>query len=153
MTTDEQRRQALVGANARRLAHAAIRRHLQSLPSADSRLEAAEMFRHPAEETEHMKARYVLESIYRFGPVRVGRLIRKTGFAPGRLERKLVDLTEHERGIIADHLLNPHRAVAVRPEFTEAELTLIGQMSQAVAERTFHAEQAKRLERIAEKCG
>lgn len=151
MTTDAQRKAALDIGNSRRYANAAWRKELRAMSSTDSRLAAAGMFRNPTKDGQHMKARYAIESVKRFGPARMGKLIRKAGLQPGRLDRKICDLTERERNLIADHLTDPNREDLSAPVFSEAELRLIAQMAEV--ERQFSPELSGTLGRIASKCG
>lgn len=136
-----------------RYRNAAIRREIFSLDTTASRVAAADAFRNPTNDHLAMRASYLLGSVRCFGAVRKGKLIRKCGLAPGRLEQRLCELSERERQLIADHLENPDLPAAkIHEPFTRDELHLIRKMSEAFAERTFHAGQAIRLERIAQKC-
>lgn len=150
MTTTAQRLAAIEIGNGRRMLHSSQRKNLQSMDSVESRLTAAAMFRNPGD-YEHMKGRYLLESISRFGPVRIGRLIRKTGMMAGTLERKLNDIPQRQRDLIADHLENPHLPGVV-PEFTKTELALMQEVCDSLAKRVRDDNDRARLRSIARKC-
>lgn len=151
MSTAEQRLRAIEAGNLVRLAHATERKALRSASAAEGRRAAAAILREPGE-LDRMRVRYLLESINGFGAARIGKLIRRAALAPGRLDRRLVELTERERRLIADHLTDPDRPAAGQPELTADELALIRQLCTAVARRTTHERERARLEEIARKC-
>lgn len=127
MTTAEQRLAALSLANSRRAAHAATRRHLRSLGFTESRRMVAKILREPEGELQHMRARYLLESVTHFGPARLGKLLRRTGLGPGRLAIRLGELTARERELLATHLSDLDGSVA-GAELTAAERHLVGEV-------------------------
>ena len=145
MTTAEQRLAALETANGRRFAHATTRSHLRSLNPRDSRREAAAILRDPEGELRHMRARYLLESITRFGPVRLGKLIRRTGLGAGRLAVRLGELTDRERHLLAESILDLDCSQA-GAELTPAERHLVGEV---FARLTHHGPD---FQAVAEKC-
>lgn len=151
MSTSEQRLRAIEAGNLVRLAHAAERKALQAASPADARRAAAAILCEPGA-LGRMRARYLLESVNGFGAARIGRLIRRAGLLPGRLDRRLVELTERERGLIADFLLDLDRPAIDQPELTADELALIRQICTAVARRTTREPERARLEEIARKC-
>lgn len=127
MTTAEQRRAALEIANGRRLAHATTRGHLRSLSPRASRREAAAILRAPEGELRHMRARYLLESVTHFGSVRLGKLLRRSGLGPGRLAVRLGELTDRERHLLAENILDLDCSQA-GAELTLAERRLVGEV-------------------------
>ena len=154
MTPDEQRAAALKLGNAVRTRHANFRRAFNALPFEQGKCEAVSILRDDFEAYEDMKARYLIESIHRFGPTRMGRLIRKIGLAQGRLDTPLGELTERERHLIADHLENPDLPAAVSSgSFNTDELELIRLVCTQVAHKTRFGKQRNQLWTIAQKAG
>lgn len=150
MTTAAQRMAAMEAGNSIRFQHSQERIRLRSLAPTDSRLRAAQILR---ENTyPRMKARYLLESVHRFGPVRVGKLIRKAALPAGRLDRRLEELTESERNTIADYLTDLNRPALHSPELSVEDRILVAQVCSAVADNTRHQAQRNRLRAIVRKC-
>lgn len=150
MTTATQRQAAIDIGNSIRLQHSHERARLRSLVPEDARARAATILR---ENTyPRMKARYLLESVPRFGPVRVGRLIRKAALPAGRLDRRLEELTESERNTIADYLTDLNRPALHSPELSVEDRILVAQVCSAVADNTRHQAQRNRLRAIVRKC-
>ena len=150
MTTATQRQAAIDIGNSIRFQHSQERIRLRSLAPTDSRLRAAQILR---ENTyPRMKARYLLESVHRFGPVRVGKLIRKAALPAGRLDRKLADLSERERHLIADYLEDLERPAQMSPDFSVEDRAFIQRLCETIAERTTHQAERNRLRAIARKC-
>lgn len=102
-----QQREALDRANERRLELAALRRLVGERRHVEGRQMVAAILREPAGIQQRAKVNYLLDSIFRFGPTRRGRLIRKVGIAAARFDRPLAELSSCERRLIADHLEDP----------------------------------------------
>lgn len=97
--------EALNKGNRIRYAQVAERRRLDSMPGPESRREAAAILREPCEDWQwRMKVRYLLMSIRSFGPGKMGMIQRRCGLVSGRFERRLEELSERERKIIAHAL-------------------------------------------------
>lgn len=143
--TTEQRLAALRTGNGRRLAAAAVRRHLRSLGFVASRREAAAILRDPEGELRHMRVRYLLESITHFGPTRIGKLIRRSGLGAGRLAIRLGELTDRERELLAANIIDLDCSTA-GAELTPTERRLVGEVFARLAHH------GTAFQSIAEKC-
>jgi len=151
MTKAEQRRIAWEKGNERRFRQAALRKEINALDPTDSRVRVAALFRDPGD-FGYVRARYLIESTNRFGPARIGRLIRKAGLQAGRLERRLSELPQRERDTIADYLEDLERPAVFRtPDFTTEDLALLSRICNTVADRT-SGPSRNRLLSIAKKC-
>ena len=150
MTKKEQQQLgALELANRARLAQADQRRAIAAMAGAEGRQFVASMLRDPTEAQERMRCGYMIRAIDRFGPARTKKLIRKAGLAAGRLDRPIGELSVRERHAIAD-LLEDLEGPAVSNDFTHAELALIREFSEALAERI--PEKRDAFHEIASKC-
>lgn len=146
--------EALRSGQDKRLEYADRRRTIKALGYEAGRSEVVATLRDPDEVALRMKARYLIESIDRFGDMRVGRLIRKTQFGYGRLGLPLGELTERERQLLADHLENPDLPAAPGPLYLDDdERELLRFVCTAVASKTSFGKQRNQLWQIAAKLG
>ena len=104
----------------RRGPQAARLRSLRGLPFAESADCAAAMLEVCDETTASLRLLRLLKSVNGLGPHRITRLLRRAEIREARLDRKIGELTDRERRVIAAALRAafPHRREAV--EITEA---------------------------------
>lgn len=100
---------ALREANRVRLANAATLRSIEALPRPDAENRAAELLRDPTPDVAALHVGRLLEAIPRIGRVKARALLAATGTAPGREGRRIRELTERERNVIAGALTRPRR--------------------------------------------
>lgn len=84
----------------------------------DSAERAAEMLLEPCEVADSMRLQRVMRAIRQFGDRRVGRVMADAGVPPGRLMRRLRELTPYERERLARALLQRCGASDGRPTAT-----------------------------------
>ena len=100
---------ALREANRVRLANAATLRSIEALPRPDAENRVAELLRDPTPDVAALHVGRLLEAIPRVGRVKARALLAATGTAPGREGRRIRELTERERNVVADALTRPRR--------------------------------------------
>ena len=98
---------ALREANRIRSANATTIREIASLPRGEAREAAAALLREPTDEEAALHVGRLLCAVPRFGRERTRVLLARAGIAPGREGRRIRELTERERGVIADALGAP----------------------------------------------
>lgn len=106
-TPTAQQMQALERGNAVRLEIASRRQQLRSLPELDARRYAADMIDNPDDIASRMKASVLVKEIRHFGDQKVARILRLAGIHA--VERRLSDLTDRQRHIIAEALRDPRK--------------------------------------------
>lgn len=155
MTPAEQRTTALATANKKRMRMTQIRKRINALGKQRGREDVADVFRSPDAAHSDIKAEYLLRSIQRFGDRDVGNIQKKAQMAVGRLSAQVGTLSERERRLIADYLLDPHLPAQSAPKnkvtFTDDELTLIRVACSRTAEKTYLREHRESLYAIAAK--
>ena len=98
---------ALRKANRIRSANATTIREIASLPRGEAREAAAALLREPTDEEAALHVGRLLRAVPRFGRERTRVILARAGIAPGREGRRIRELTERERGVIADALGAP----------------------------------------------
>ncbi len=106
MTGVEQRAAAKAKADEARLAIAGLRARLRSLPKPEAIVLAASILRSPEGHEDAMRLDRLLASVPGFGEQRVLMTLRHAGLSYGA--RRLRDLTERQRGLVADSLGLPY---------------------------------------------
>ena len=108
---------ALREANRVRLANAATLRSIASLPRPDAENRAADLLRDPTPDVAALHVGRLLEAIPRVGRAKARAILTLAGVTPGRRGRRIRELTERERNVIAAALTRPrrHRATAPTP--------------------------------------
>lgn len=96
---------ALEHANEIRLAHAAMKRDVRKLPRCDGMEAVAAILLDPDETAQRMRLRYLLDGIRRFQREPRQRILTATRLAGSREDRRLGELTERERRMLAAGLL------------------------------------------------
>lgn len=89
---------ALARANEIRMARATLKRDLYALPKEQSRNLAAVILLDPPWEAETMRISDLLKATRSLGPSKARMILKATGVSEFR---KLCDLTERERGVLA----------------------------------------------------
>ncbi len=95
---------ALAIANRTRSARADVLREIRSLDHEESPGLAAVILRDPRAPVEGIRLDKFLGSVNRYGPWRSGRLLVRAGLPPGRLSRRISELSERERHALAEAL-------------------------------------------------
>lgn len=106
---------ALRKANRIRSANATTIREIASLPRGEAREAAAALLREPTDEEAALHVGRLLCAVPRFGRKRTRVLLARAGIAPGREGRRIRELTERERNVIADALTRPRRNRTTAP--------------------------------------
>ena len=112
MTPTAQALAALERANRSRLAQCDRIRELHALPYTASLALARDWLLDPDEVIGAMRLKRLLGGIHRFGPVMVSRAVNRAGVTPGRLNRRVRELTERERRALAEVLVADRRTLA-----------------------------------------
>ena len=99
-----QHMEALALANEVRFAQTDLFRSIRSLPSNDSHERAAAVLREPCEVARGALLGRILQSVKRFGPRRIDGMLLDVGMPRGRLIRRVGELTERERVVLAEWL-------------------------------------------------
>lgn len=93
--------EALGLANARKWARAGIKRQLKVLPRIEGSRMAARVLEHPSDDVEGIRLNELVGSIYRYGPALTESLVRRALLHPACETKRIGDLTERQRGVLA----------------------------------------------------
>lgn len=96
--------EALRLANEVKRAQEAVLCELRHLSKREASERAAAHLRNPSEPVGRLSLDRFLRSLPRYGSFRVGRLLAEVGMPPGRLSRRVRELSERERGVLAGAL-------------------------------------------------
>jgi hypothetical protein len=95
---------ALALANEIRLAQAAVLREIRSANGTAGDL-AAEALRNPTDTVGSIRLERLLRALPRMGPRYADKTLAEVGMSRGRLSRRVRELTERERHVLADALV------------------------------------------------